>query len=914
MTNTEQDLHDKLATAWRLPYGRAQIAAVEEVIRHADAQELTDLQYQARVMATTAYYYGAEPAKSFVTFAWCLAVYDRGEADPQFDHNLYWYFKWMVSAMTRFPDVPLDQTYAVLDDMERRYRVAGHPLNPVHQHRELVARHLGDADTAAEQYRLWCAAPRGEMSDCVGCEPTSKVEHLSWLHRDEDAVALAGPVLDGSLDCSEQPHAILSTLLVPYLRTGRLTEAADAHRRAYRAIQGNRNQLSLVADHLLFCALSGNHARGLDLVERHLGWLDEPPTPHADMWFAATAALVLRQVADTGHGDVPVRRQAFGDRQEAEISVSALRADLTARAVALAARFDRRNGTATVGDEIAETLAAQPIVEHLPLSGPARRPAPEPAPVALPESAAELVELARSESRLGNIAAAAAAWQRFDEVCAEPEPEQLAHRLFARGIELVGQDPERAEQDLTRAAELFGQAGRPVRQLGARSHLGLLWCVLGRAEDGTAEVAANTEQVMAVGDDEEKSAAQVRLGIVCQLTDRTDDALAAFASAASLGEQAGRADLVADAAARTAQSYAALGGEHWPNALEHVDRAVAGYLPLGPSGNLRQAQLLAGRLHAAAGHLDQAYELLGEAATAVDPAIQGPALHLRGQVAQDLDRAEDAYEHLASAVAVLGGADPYAKVDLGAACLQVGRADEAADALEEAAPDLTRAGDENAANRAKFLLARAYRTLEQHDQALALLEHVAASCVAAGNQAGAGQMHAMAGEILDQLDRDDQAAMRYTQAATAFHDAELPLEEMANARSAAVSWRWAFETEQCLTALSAADDVAATVDSDEPAAVWQKAMLAYDGARILADLEQPADALDRVVTAIDGFRSLDATTEATVATVLHGRLLVDLDRGTEAEPLLEAALKELPEEAAGPRQEVESLLTTIRPR
>ena len=43
-------------------------------------------------------------------------------------------------------------------------------------------------------------------------------------------MALAKPVLDRTLTCSEQPQSILTELLVPYLRTGRLEQAVDAHR------------------------------------------------------------------------------------------------------------------------------------------------------------------------------------------------------------------------------------------------------------------------------------------------------------------------------------------------------------------------------------------------------------------------------------------------------------------------------------------------------------------------------------------------------------------------------------------------------------------------------------------------------------------------------------------------------------
>ena len=48
----------------------------------------------------------------------------------------------------------------------------------------------------------------------------SKVRYLAARGRDEEAVALAEPVLAGRLTCTEQPQTILTALLLPYLRTG----------------------------------------------------------------------------------------------------------------------------------------------------------------------------------------------------------------------------------------------------------------------------------------------------------------------------------------------------------------------------------------------------------------------------------------------------------------------------------------------------------------------------------------------------------------------------------------------------------------------------------------------------------------------------------------------------------------------
>jgi tetratricopeptide (TPR) repeat protein len=903
---SEQELADRLDQVGRMPYGRGQVAAIEELLRHVDASGIDRLKYVTRLLATTAYQYGGEPAKAFVTFSWCLAAYDRGEGDPAQDHHLFWYFKWMVSSLTMFPEVPLDRTVGVLDDMERRYRLAGHSMNPVHQHRRLVAQHIGDRETAAEQYRLWCATPRGAMADCIGCEPTAKVAYLTWQDRHEDAVALALPVLDGQMTCVEQPHSILTELLVPYLRTGRLTEAADAHRSAYRAIQGNRAELIAVADHVGFCTRTGNHGRALELVERHLGWLEEPPTPFADLRFSAMAAGALSRIADAGHSALTLRRGV------GEIGVAELRDELTERALALAARFDARNGTDEVGRRTAEAIAAEPLVDHLPLSGPARqaaaRPVPTPVAVKLPESAEALADLAEEQWGKADLAEAFATWAHFDETYPDADGVVLARRLYALGALQSGHAPELAEQTWQQAADLCAEAGDEVRRLAALGRIAMLHCMTERGEDGYPRMVEICAEVDRIGTADQRLAAQLRRLTALQAMHRHEDAAELLAGLDPLLAEATEQDLVASVAFERAKGS---------GAVEDFDRAVELWRAVGPCSALCRALLFAANARAATGDLAAAYQVIGDALTATDPALRGRAAHQRGRMALDLDRAKDAYESLVDAISALTAAEEpvgvaYAQVDLAAACLGLDRPGELADCVEDALPLLVKIGDADETARARFLLAKAYRALGRGVSALELLAEVAEHCRAGGNPAGTGQMLSASAEILDSLDRDAEAAQRFAEAADAYREAELSVDELSCRRRCATSWLWGGEHELAVEALGGADVLAAGLGEEEPALVWEQAMLGYDGARVLANTERFGEALVRVAPVADRFRRLEAYTEAAMAEALRGRLLVDLDRLDEAEQVLTEALAALPEELQGPRQQLAALLERIR--
>ncbi|MEV6205827.1 hypothetical protein [Kitasatospora sp. NPDC051914] len=368
MSRTEQELQELYRSTHGMPAGPAKFAALEEVIRHADALGLVEFAFGVRMSATSVFQHSWVPSRAFLTFSWCLAAYDR---EPErfaghHEHTLLWQFKWMVYSVQQFPDVPLGRTLDLLDDMERRYRRGGHSMHAVLQHRGLVAESLGDLEQAQDFYEQMALTRRDGLSDCSGCVPSSQVRTLVALGRDEEAIRIGEPARRSG--CTEQPQWINSELLLPYVRTGLGEQAAEAHRSAYRRIRDNPHHLGELASNVLFCVYSGNLGRGLDLVERHLSWLDRARTPFAEMEFAAAAAAVLSAVEAGGEGASTLRFPAVEGRRRPDARVADLAAELRARALSVAARFDTRNGNTYQSTRMREWMNAGPIGEPTPLS------------------------------------------------------------------------------------------------------------------------------------------------------------------------------------------------------------------------------------------------------------------------------------------------------------------------------------------------------------------------------------------------------------------------------------------------------------------------------------------------------------------------------------------------------------------
>ncbi|MFC7547379.1 hypothetical protein [Plantactinospora sp. GCM10030261] len=923
---SDEDLWRTLREVSNMPYGAGQIAALEQLIRRADASEDRELAFAVRMEATTGYGYGGEPAKSFVTFSWCLAEFDR---DPQpyherYTHYLLWFFKHMVNAMLTFPEVPLDRTYAVLDDMEQRYRAGGHSLQAVYKHRYLVADHVGERDNAAEWYRRWLTTPRDELSDCAGCDPTTQVRSLAEAGRDEEAVALAEPVLAGRLTCNEQPQAILTALLLPYLRTGRLDAARDAHREAYRRVRGNLADLWDIGDHVEFCTLTGNGARAVEIVERHLDWLDRAPSPASAMHFAATSSAALRQAG----ADITVYRRASGDRPAGEIPAAVLASELADTATALAARFDERNGTTHQSEWIARRLAVTPTGTHLPLSASLRRSGRRPAqagpdhapptgtgqaaqagpdhakrrePVEIPADATadDLLDLADECWRTHREEAFAAALAAYDEKFADVEvpPRTAARRLELRCAQRADGEDRSAALAAGRAAlAAFQDLPDPVHAQVVAGRLGVLLCMASDgAEEGLALARESAAYLDQHGDVRQRAAGHDRLAIALMHIGHWPEALIEVDRAAT------EAEVDPYLAARVALHRTAILEQLADRPAEFRESATDARRrgrELGLDDVLTAACLACSR---ATDDPEEAVDACDEAAGVALPSAQLPVRVARGRALLAAGRPEEAVDDLVEAVTLCveqgQEGDAFLRWELANAYRLAGRLGEAAEVAEEAIIGLDRLGAQAEADRCRHLLAGIYEGLGATEPALALLDQLADNLDGPDNLPHRAQVLEEAGGILYDADRDALAVQRFAAAATAYRLADLPVEEMRARRRETSARYWSGDLPGAVAGVEAMDTSAAALagQPDEPPMLtYELAMVADTGARILAGDGREGDALDRLAGVPDRLRSIEAFGEAANAELLVGELLLRRGQPVEAERLLRTVLGGLP--------------------
>lgn len=480
------------------PEGPARNARAEQLLVEAERLNVPLAVIEALGHQLKVYNYSSEKDRMFVPFARLLRMWDErpGDFDAYEAHSLHWVFKWVSAGMLDQPHIPLASVEKWLGEMEHRYRLAGHSERAVRSAEFSVAAHVGDLPRAERAYAAWLAADRDRMADCHACELHGQGAWQVERGRDEEALRLWGPVLRGEYSCAHEPHTVLASSLVPLLRLGRVDEARAHHLRGFRLVRPMESMRGAYADHVEFCALTGNEARGLELLAERPAYFTDTGHPRSRLDFLAVVALLMERLSALGLGEQGVPGPAGRSWSARELGAHA-----RVEALELAARFDGRNGTSHIGDRARARMAQEPLVERLPLGVRRARPAPAAAPIAerteptgqpdLPALIAEARRLAQT-LRPGALEAWAAVARAAEGTELEPRAraEVMDHEAMARGPEGLAL--------FERAARLYAEAGDPGEALAARARGAYVRALTGEVDAALAAVAGPYDEVLAL--------------------------------------------------------------------------------------------------------------------------------------------------------------------------------------------------------------------------------------------------------------------------------------------------------------------------------------------------------------------------------------------------------------------------------
>ncbi|MFE7133087.1 tetratricopeptide repeat protein [Streptomyces sp. NPDC057638] len=484
------------------PEGPARNARAERIFADIEAAGDTGLLIDGLNHLMQVYNYSSEADKMFVPFARLLRMWDeRPDAfDQHQSHTLFWMFKWVSSGMIDQPHIPLASIETWQAEMERRYRVAGHSERAVRQGELRIARHLGDDERARRAYDAWQRADRDDKSDCRACELHAQGEWQAHNGDDKGALETWRPVLEGQFTCAHEPHAVLASSLLPLMRLGRTEEARAHHLRGHRLVRAHESMRESLAEHIEFCARTGNEGRGLELLAERPAYFTDPGEPSSLMGYLAVTALLADRLVTLGLGETDMPGPGERAWTARELATHARR-----EALAIAARFDERNGSAEVSALLRERMDGAPLVERLPLGLRATTPrptAPRPTIAAPPlaqtpgTSLEELLTEARHRSEAhrpdaGDAWRAVVAAARHEGV--ELDPLDLAEIDEYRGLDR--EPPAESADCFASAAAHYGAAGAEDRAVAARARAAYARCLAGDRAAALADVESALDRI-----------------------------------------------------------------------------------------------------------------------------------------------------------------------------------------------------------------------------------------------------------------------------------------------------------------------------------------------------------------------------------------------------------------------------------
>ncbi|MEU0335302.1 tetratricopeptide repeat protein [Streptomyces sp. NPDC006193] len=715
-------LRRALAENAEQPEGPARNARAERLLAEAERLDVPLAVIEALGHQLKVYNYSSEKDKMFVPFARLLRMWDeRPEDFDEYEaHSLHWVFKWMSAGMLDQPHIPLASVEKWLGEMEHRYRLAGYSERAVRSAEFSVAAHVGDLARAERAYAAWLAADRDRMADCHACELHAQGTWQVRCGRDDEALRLWRPVLEGEFACAHEPHAVLASSLVPLLRLGRVEEARAHHLRGLRLVRPMESMRGAYADHVEFCALTGNEARGLELLAERPAYFTDTGHPRSRLDFLAVVTLLMDRLTELGLGGQRVPGPAGRTWTARELAGHA-----RAAATELAGRFDARNGTPSVGDRIRARMAARPLVERLPLGVRTVRPAAAPAAPAPPagqgagEAAGPQLPALLAEARRLSDTLRPHALQAWAAVARAAQDAELEPRDRAEiaDHEAMALGPEGLPL-FERAALLYAQAGDPGEALAARARGAYVRALDGEVDAALAAVADLYDEVLALYADERTGVRQTasvvmsRARILMRRVHESAgqgtgaaavaDAEAAVREVLALVEGHGGDDLRLTARAAEARAMlaelAGLCGDA-PRAARLFRQAADAYVGAGLPWFAVEYEVQVAALAHQAGDLAGAERALRAALEHGGPYVEpvGRAqLHL--QLAEVLggrdapgEAAGHALEaaHWADEAGESGTLGAWARQQLGGFLLREGRYAEAAEVLESALADLS---------------------------------------------------------------------------------------------------------------------------------------------------------------------------------------------------------------------------------
>ena len=883
-----------------MAYGPEERSRVDEAIALAIEIGDEELEYRARIRQTASANMLGDTETLLSSFAWCLAKHDEDPArfPDEIGHEgagLMWQFKWIATTLASSPIFDRDDISNALADMESHYRKAGIGQSGVLTSQFATAWRLGELERAEELRAELAVTPRDEYSHCDACVRSDASGFLTEVGRDAEAIVLFDELIEGGYSCGDEPEAALSRALLPYLRAGRLEDARAAHFRSYSLARDNADNLSIIANHLIFCAVTGNEARGLSMLERHLSWFVHDQL-NADGQFAGllAAGVLLDAVTAAGFGEQTVRG---AENRELQVLFGEHDGDWTAEELATAVwaaarrignQFDQRAGNDYRASRIQK--AKKLANERYPLSVTSETLGRSTPADAEPTDAAGWLERAQELLAIGWLTGALPAARQAADLAQGTERATALSPLIA-ALVAAGELGE-AEAFLAKRIPLLRESGDDSddAQASLEELLGL--SLFGRASDDDLNALSVAAKVS--GELAPAQVADIELSLLGLLVRSEElDIKAATALAASALEHATTGDFprARVTALRYLADLAASAG-NTDTAASHLDTLES---ITSNRGNLAQAHALRARIHGSAGEFAAGAKHADTAAAHAHAFGAAGPLHditvLAGRLYDEAEEFTEAASRFRLAVRYAERLEidtVGVRYALGRALVRGNEAPEGIEMLAELYEEETAAGAApGSRGETLYWLGHGYLAIDEPGSAVGSWEKSVELYLESGDTQSAARTLADSAGLHAQYNDHETAAALLTAAVE--HARTTPDNLNLLVRVLHHSGRALAESGNA-EGLDALDEVLTL--ATEHGADWLHADVSDSKARALASLGRPKESVALALTAADEYRAAGDPLSAANCERFVGNVLAGEERHAEAVTVLQSVLEQ----------------------
>lgn len=292
----EELIREAQSLRWADPY---RLVLGEKAVQLADNENDQLIQFETRThLIEFAAACGAMD-RALVACAWCASNPDLLRQSTSYIHYQFlWNFKHILHGAFQLPQISKAKIQEILDQMSSFHKEYGYNQRATAFLKFVIAMNMGDCEAAKKSYSRFVEIARDSMADCKACETHSRVEFLSYVKRDQEALEVATPLIKGTQSCAEVPHITYCRLLQPLIRLGKLELADKYNKTGYAKIRSNLFLHKEASIHIGFDVFRGKLSRALSRFEQRLPKLLEAVEMVERFYFFTIAGLLMEKLAE----------------------------------------------------------------------------------------------------------------------------------------------------------------------------------------------------------------------------------------------------------------------------------------------------------------------------------------------------------------------------------------------------------------------------------------------------------------------------------------------------------------------------------------------------------------------------------------------------------------------------------------